>query len=427
MSIFKNRNFTWMFMGRIVTNIGDSLYAVAAMWLVYDLGGSTFYTGLAGFLSIIPRLIQFITGPLVDRLPIRPVLIYTQLLQAALLIIVPVASHLGFLTISLVLIITPLLSTLNMFVYPVQMTALPRLLPEKELTKGNSLFTLAYQGIDIACNAISGFLIVLIGAVSIYILDAVSFAIGAYIFSLVRIPVKKNAEKGNADSSTKSKSNYMSDLMDGLKVITLTPLSRLLYGIIIINLATGATFVVLPAFGSEHGGPEMYGFLLMAQAFGSLLGAMLTPYLKLDNVPIGRLYAVSFVICGVAWGISIFSPWSWLTLVVFGLAWIPGGITNVVINTVIQKGIPEKLLGRVFSASISISAIASPLGSFIGGSVGALIGSEYVILFNGLIVLLVGVVWMFDSVTRNLPTVEKVDYSTFGTNKVLGEKLEHMN
>ncbi len=59
MRIFANKNFTMMFIGRIVTNVGDSLYSVAMMWLVYELGGSTIYTGIAGFLSVFPRVIQF--------------------------------------------------------------------------------------------------------------------------------------------------------------------------------------------------------------------------------------------------------------------------------------------------------------------------------------------------------------------------------
>ncbi|TYS71043.1 MFS transporter [Sutcliffiella horikoshii] len=421
MDIFKNKNFTWMFLGRILTNVGDSLYAVAAMWLVYDLGGSTFYTGLAGFLSIIPRLIQFFSGPLVDRLPIRPILIYTQLLQAILLLIVPLASYLNFLSISLVLIITPILTSLNMFVYPAQMAALPKFLKEKDLTKGNSLFTIAYQGIEITSNAISGILIVLIGAISIYVVDAVAFLLGAYIFSLIRMPIEKNVNPQKSIRLEQSiVSKYISELLDGLKIIIFTPLSRLLYGVIIINLAMGATFVVLPAFGSDKGGPEIYGLLLMAQALGSLLGALITPYLKLDNIPIGLLYANAFTLSGLAWGLSIFAPWNWLTIVIYGLAWIPGGVTNIVINTVIQKGIPEKLLGRVFSATISISGIASPLGGLVGGIFGVLVGSGYIILFSGLMVLLVGVIWFLDSVTRNLPSAIEIDHSTFGTSSISG-------
>ncbi|MZE66935.1 MFS transporter, partial [Bacillus anthracis] len=48
MDILKNRNFLLLFLGRIFTNIGDSLYYVAAMWLVYKLSGNPFYSGLAG-------------------------------------------------------------------------------------------------------------------------------------------------------------------------------------------------------------------------------------------------------------------------------------------------------------------------------------------------------------------------------------------
>lgn len=62
-----NQNFSLLFLGRLLTNIGDSLYYIAAMWLVYDLGGSAFYSGLAGFLTLFPELFSFLTGPILDR------------------------------------------------------------------------------------------------------------------------------------------------------------------------------------------------------------------------------------------------------------------------------------------------------------------------------------------------------------------------
>lgn len=42
MGTLKNNNFLFLFLGRIVTNIGDSIYYVAAMWFVFSLGGSAF-------------------------------------------------------------------------------------------------------------------------------------------------------------------------------------------------------------------------------------------------------------------------------------------------------------------------------------------------------------------------------------------------
>ena len=424
MDIFRNKNFSIMFAGRILTNIGDSLYAVAAMWLVYDLGGSTLYTGLAGFLSIIPRIIQLLSGPIIDRIPVKNILVFTQLFQGVVLLIVPIAYYFDFLTVGLVLTITPILSTCNMWVYPAQMSALPKILDQKSLTQGNSLFSIAYQGIDVACNAISGVLIVVVGAVSLYFWNAIGFFIGALLFTQIRIPsLQADRTKGTentdspSESSTKEPSfmkSYLSDMKEGIRLLVATPLSRLLFGIIMVNAAGGATFTVLPAFSDRLGGAGIYGMLLMAQALGSLVGAMATPYLKLERVRLGTLYSGAFMICGLAWCLCMFIPWPWLTVIVYGMSWVPGGITNVIINTVIQKGIPPKNLGSVFAAASGLSGIASPLGSLIGGALGLWIGGSGVIVWCGVVIFLVSVYWRFDPVTRRLPASDQITGSLFG-------------
>lgn len=426
MGIFRNRNFTLLFIGRILTNIGDSLYAVAAMWLVYDLGGSTLYTGLAGFLSILPRVIQLLSGPLIDRFPLRRILVNTQLLQALLLLIVPAAYYLDFLTVGLVLAITPILSTLNMWVYPAQMSALPKILDKKDLTKGNSLFSLAYQGIDVACNAVSGVLIIVLGAVTLYLWNSAGFFIGALLFAQLRFGTRDKTSDNNNDetpdhSGSRSPDRrspfktYLSDMKDGLRLILATPLSRILIGIIVINAAGGATFTVMPAFADSLGGPEVYGVLLMAQACGSLIGAMLAPYMKLEGVRLGRIFSGAFFLSGAAWCLSVFTPWTWLVVLVYGFAWLPGGVTNVIINTVIQKSIPERQLGTVFAASSALSGIAMPLGSLIGGSLGTITASSIVIAGCGIAVLGASVFWMFDTVIRSLPAPDHMDEAWFTT------------
>ncbi|KHF33470.1 2-acyl-glycerophospho-ethanolamine acyltransferase [Paenibacillus sp. P1XP2] len=230
MGIFKNRNFTLLFIGRILTNIGDSLYAVAAMWLVYSLGGSTLYTGIAGFLSILPRIIQLFSGPMIDRVPLRGLLVYSQLFQAVLLLVVPLAHYFDFLTVGLVLAITPILTTINMWFYPAQMSALPKILDKKQLTQGNSLFSFAYQGIDVACNAVSGALIVLLGAVALYLWNSLGFFIGALLFMQLRIKTtpkdshnneQKISENKTSESNTRRTpfKDYVSDMKEGIRLI----------------------------------------------------------------------------------------------------------------------------------------------------------------------------------------------------------------
>ncbi|QOY38243.1 MFS transporter [Anaerobacillus isosaccharinicus] len=415
MNLFLNKNFRYMFLGRVVTNIGDSLYVVAAMWLVYDLGGSTFYTGLAGFLTIFPRLIQFLSGPLIDKISIRPLLINTQLIQCALLLIIPLAYYFEFLSVALVLTLSPIIMIFNMLVYPAQMASLPTFVENNDLTKANSYFTLAYQGIEIGCNAVAGVLIVIIGAVSIYLLDSFLFLMGALIFSMIKFENKpENKQDSILKTSIKNQcKTYQHELKDGVKVLLSKKFSRLLFGMIVINLVGGATFVVLPAFSDYKGGAEIYGLLLMAQAIGSLSGALLAPYLKLERFKMGKVYAIAFLISGVLWAVSVLMPWTWLMIIIYGIAWLPGGITNILINTCLQKGIPKELLGRVFSASFSLSGIAMPLGSLLGGSLGVVMGSSYVIFSSGIAVVFVGLFWLVDKTTSNLPTIEDIDEKTF--------------
>lgn len=406
-----------MFFGRIVTNVGDSIYAVAAMWLVSELGGSTFYTGLAGFLSLIPRFIQFFSGPIIDRISIRHLLIHTQLIQAFLLLLIPAANYFGQLNVVLVLIISPIISIFNTLIYPAQMSSLPSIVSKKDLTKANSYFTFAGQGIDTFCNAVSGVLIVVLGAVSIYLLDSVLFIVSAILFSFLRIPKhKQHLERSQPARKEKIKvilQRYRAELSEGIHILLSKSFSRLLWGMILINLVGGATFVVLPAFSKLHGGPELYGFLLMAQAMGSMFGALIAPFLKLEKIGMGLIYAIAFSVSGILWAMSVMSPNIWMMMLIYGLSWVPGGVTNILINSYIQKGIPQHLLGRVFSASYSLSGIAAPIGSLCGGILGEVFGSEGIIAASGLSVFLIGLYWLFDKTTRKLPSSDHVTDKVF--------------
>lgn len=54
-----------------------------------------------------------------------------------------------------------------------------------------------------------------------------------------------------------------------------------------------------------------------------------------------------------------------------------------------------------------------PIGSLIGGTLGVWLQSSTVITLCGITVVLVGVYWMFDRVSRNLPKTEQLDEGYF--------------
>ncbi|WP_049998745.1 MFS transporter [Halococcus sediminicola] len=416
-ALFGNVAFRRLFAGRIITNAGDSLYYIAAMWLAYDLSGSAIYTGLAGFLTLAPQALQFLTGPFVDRWDLRRLLVATQVLQGVLVLIIPFAAWKGWLSVELVLIVMPVVAMLNQFVYPAQNAALPRIVDREELVDANSAFSFAYQGVDTAFSSLGGILVALVGAVSLYLIDSVTFAMTALIFAATRIPALEDSEtEESTDHVASSLSNYVENLREGIEYTRGTILVLMLIPPLVANFAVGATMATLPVFASLRGGAGTYGMLLAAITAGLLLGALGASLLK--GVSVQRLMAIGFFLSGVTWLGAIYVQWLPATAMLFCLAWIPIGATNVVFMSLIQTYVPEKLLGRVTSVIISGSAVAEPLGSLLGGVAGETIGSTVVVAVTGIGFLFVTLYWVMHPVLRHLPAIEKIEPTEYGLKQV---------
>lgn len=448
-SVLRNRNFSRLFAGRLVTNIGDSIYFVAAMWLVWELTGDEFFTGLAGFLVLAPTGLQFLFGPLVDRWDLRRILVGTQLLQALLVLLVPLAAATGSLSVWLVLAVMPTLALLNQLVYPAQTAAIPRLVEKEELVAANSMFALAYQGVDAVFNALAGVLVAVVGAVALFAFDAVTFALAAALFATLSVPRAdaagtaldatpvgapetpipdpevapdggrppgESVDDAPADSNTDRSdgagglSAYVDDLKEGIMYLRGTFVVPMLVGSVVINFTLGATIAVLPSYGARIGGAQGYGFLMAAFATGILLGALAAS--ALDGLAFGRLSIGAFLLSGVAWLAAVAAGWLPATVALFVLAFVPVGVTNVLIISVIQAVVPETLLGRVTAVLGSASAVATPFGALAGGTAASLSGPVPVIAVAGVgFLLLAGYVASIPSL-RQLPAIGDIDTLT---------------
>lgn len=415
MGILQNKNFLYLLIGRIVTNIGDSIYYVAAMWLVYSLGGNAFYSGLAGFLTLLPVSLQFLTGPFVDRWPVKQTLVITQVLQSILILIIPIAYYFDVLTVQLILIIMPIVSFIEQFAYPSQSKALPLILTKKELVKGNSYFSFAYQGIDLVFNAMSGILVAFIGAVTLYLADSVTFAAAAILFSMLKIPHKK-ANNGTIHKKGMKHGieNYFSELKEGFTLVFGSLMAIFLIGTIVANFAIGGALAILPAFADYHGGPKIYGFYLAAMSTGGLIGALLASWM--EKFRIGIFSILAFLFGSFCWVLSAIVPWTYIGIALFGIAWIPIGGTNVIFAAAVQTIVPNQLLGRINTVTRSMGTIAMPAGSLAGGYLATITNSTLIFALTGLGLAFVSIVWFLHPRLRGLPIAEELSLETFGVN-----------
>lgn len=404
--MLENDGFRRLLAARAVSVLGDGLYTVAAMWLVYDLTGSTAMTGLAGFLSRAPGVLAVLVGPLVDRARLGQVLVLSELVQALLVVVVPLAALLGWLHVGVVLVVMPLLALGNLFAGPAQNAAVPRIVADEQLVRANSVGQATTQVVDAGARAVAGAAIAVVGAVALYAVDAVTFLIAALLFLSLRVPPRDHEPDPLAPAS------YLAELRGGLGVLWGSTLGQMLVASLFANLLFGATLAVLPAFADTVGGPGAYGLLLAGLTAGTILGSAVASLF--DRLPMGRVTVAGTAIAGALWVAGVALPGAALTGALFSLSRVPLGVYNVSASAVVQTGVPDDRLGRVSAAIGSASSLVTPAGMLAGGLAGDQFGVRTVMLASGVGTLLMTVYWFAVPSLRRFGPPSKVESGQFG-------------
>lgn len=414
--VLKYDSFRRLFFGTVLTNIGDSIYFIAAMWFVWELTGSTMYTGIAGFLIKAPSAVQFLFGPLVDRWSLRKLLIGTQLIQAISVLVVPIAAVTGHLTVWVVLLIMPILTLLNQLVYPAQQAALPQIVDVDDLVKANSLYTTSLRAVNMGANAASGALIAVVGAVTLYLIDSLTFFLAAILFWGVIIPDSDDLEDSDEPAMvSKIREDYVEKLRAGLEYMYGSVLIPIMIVALTVNFSYGLTLAVLPAYADLLGGAEIYGLILAVEAAGLATGAISISWF--DDKPVGKLIIFGYLISSVSWLLGVLVASEILTLAFFYVAFIPVGAANVLLASLRQAAVHNDLLGRVGSVNSSVSTLILPIGTLVGGYLPNLMSVPSVIALNALAFIIVSLTFLFRDSLRNLPSVQNATPSSLNLAK----------
>jgi MFS family permease len=407
-SLWKNRDFLQFFLGQFVSNAGDSLYNVATLWLVFELSGSTFLTGVANALLLLPFLLQIVAGPIVDRFPIKPVLVGSQVVQGIVVLVLPVAAYTGNLTVELILVTIPALSLMTLVVSPVQATLVPRIVADDQLSQSNSALATVTLGLDMIFDALGGIFIAVFGATTLFLLDSLTFGVAGLLFFGMMIPTVNGDGEGSEESAIV---DYVADLRAGIDILRGTVFIDLMFTAAVSNFAVGVTLAILPAFGDLLGGAAIYGLLLGALGTGRLVGSVAASYL--NDVAYGRLMTMGYLLSALSWLGSVYSPSVVLTVVLFGLAWITGGIDGVMTETLNQKVFPNHLLGRVSSIKGTAVGATLPLGSLVGGLIAEQLGTMTTMGLAAFGFGFAGLYFALRPSLRRLPAMNDIDPTEF--------------
>lgn len=158
----ENRLFRRMICHRVWINLGDSLFYVVLMWLLYDLTKDPFYTSIGGFMFSLSDVLNFFCGPVIDRSNQGRLLVISSGIQFLIAAGLYLLSVEGSLSVLILVWSIPLFNLMSRMTYSIHHVIVPGIVEPENLVMANSILSMTSTGIDLLFNAITGVLLVLL-------------------------------------------------------------------------------------------------------------------------------------------------------------------------------------------------------------------------------------------------------------------------
>lgn len=409
--MLKNKNFMSLFFGRIFTNMGDSIFYILSMWLVFEVTDSPIYVGIAGFMFTLPPILNIFLGPIIDNNNPKRLYVLVSFFQVALILILLVMLLTNSFSIWIFLVIIFITTVFSEITYPLENVIMPRIVPKKDLLKANSIMSIAYQGLDLLFSGIAGILISLFAITILYGFNLLAFTLPIIFILFLKMDYKKE-EKSTVHSEWEQ---YKNDFKGGLSFIRLPLIFDLLFPLVLINFLFSIVLVSLPSFATAIGGSSStYGLIITALGIGSIIGAFFVEKVQI-KFSLGKIMSIGFLIAGLAWLVMVYSSQDSIALMYFFLilSYTFIGAINVLFTTLFQSLPSEDMLGRVNTAVESFISLSMPIGSLVGGILATYFPTSFVIAIFGIGLVLLSLYYLTNSRIRTLPKLDKltsIDY-----------------
>lgn len=358
----RHSNFRYYWIGMCVSTTGTWMQNVAQPWLAYKLTGSAFLLSVITALQFTPVLLfSLFAGVIVDRLPKKNILIFTQSASMAITLILAILTVTGKVQYWHILLLATALGIVNTLDIPTRQSFVIELVEREDLMNAIALNSTVFNLSRIIGPAIAGIIMGHVGVASCFFANSLSF--GAVLLSLFFI------KPLNLPREAPKRENVIRNIGDGLKYIYG---HEILFATLLVMAVVG-TFapnfsVLVPVFATKilHENETGFGFLMSFMGVGSFFGAMLIATLSRSGPKKFILFIVPLLV-GVFLIVVGFTGAFWFTaaaLAVTGFFFVSFSSSC---NSSIQLNSENEYRGRVMSVYSLVFAGSTPLGSLYAG------------------------------------------------------------
>jgi MFS family permease len=305
----RNRDFRLMWLGQVVSQLGDWFDTIALFTLMLRLTGSGRAIGLLLVARFLPSVILGpLSGVFADRFNRRTLMIASDAARALVV--------LGFLFVRrpehvwLAYALTVLQLGLSSFFEPARSAAIPSIVKERELVTANAISSVTWSAMLTLGAALGGPVTAWFGTDAAFVIDSLTYVVSALLIASVRLPRRPPRPK---QKLTVSKALGITDTLEGLRYVRKRP--RVL-AVLLVKPAWGlggGILTLLPVFGERVfrvGASAAAGMsvLYFARGIGTAVGPMFVRrFYGETRGQMQRAIGISFLISGsfyIAFGSS---------------------------------------------------------------------------------------------------------------------------
>ncbi|WP_312029961.1 MFS transporter [Actinomycetospora sp. TBRC 11914] len=375
------------------SELAEGLWVVAVVWQVIALGGgASTFSAVSGALAGGLVGTALLGGVLADRLSQRRILQVVAAVQLTGAGLVAALSLGGALRPAALVVVAAVIGMAGGLAFPAYAALLPRLVPAGELQAVNGLEgvlrpLLLYAG----GPAVAGVLVAAAGP-GVALL-AVAAASGVSLACACALPADASGAATAADDAEPR--GMLADLREGVRYVTRTRwlLVTIVFACFMVLVVLGPLEVLVPFAVKDRagGGPGEHALVLAVYGLGGAAGSFAA-----GSLPTPRRYLTTMI---VMWSLAA------LPLAVFGLAtalwpmvlaaFVVGAVFSapqVIWETLLQRRVPPRLLGRVSSLDFFVSLGLMPVSMALAGPASALVGLTPVFVVAAVVPVVIGAV-----------------------------------
>jgi MFS family permease len=397
-----NPSFSALWAGQLISLFGDRVHQIALAFLVLAVTGSPVAVAFVFVAATLPNLfLSPIAGTYVDRWDQKDVMVVSDLLRAAIILIIPIAA------VTNILIVYPLvfaITSISIFFRPARVAALPRIVRDDELLTANSAMWIGETIADVIGYPLAAIFVGFLGAALplAFWIDAATYAASALLIATIVVPPLRNA-----DMPADERPTILADLKEGYhflrhETVLLANTMQAAVGQFTIGALTALTpyYALNIVQGHTVSGETAYGFLETAIGVGNLIGGFVIGVIG-AHLARGRTVIIGYTIWGACVALLAVTGNLPIALgLMFG-----SGVANMVFiipsQTMFQERTPPDMLGRVVGFRFALVFGSMTIAMGVSGLLASAAGVGPVLAVFGVMTMLAGLAGLLVPAVRD--------------------------